>query len=200
MTIDREKLRKYFLILLTSIIVTTLISIIGKSIHNPIPLSTSVKYLHDTLPSVETDPDAEWFISNLTTTEKPHSTLSPNDGEEVDIRLNNPGFFLPVYFPWTDPVNNNTYLNIAHFNGIHCPYNAEYIVNSNPPTFNKYCKGNESQLGWDGYCMQTFKYVRGLIENDDPGRNVLIFNECVFVPDANLLLQFEKDFPNQDTI
>ena len=159
--------------------------------------AAAAKILKDTIPSITTESQAEWFTPSTTTESvppPPNPTLAPkNEIDEHSIIAFNPGFFLPVLFPWTDPKDNRTYLNIAHFNGIHCPYDAKYIVNSYPPTFHKFCKSRRGELpDWEGYCMQTFNYERGLLENEDARIKTLVFNDCIFVPEEKMLLKLES--------
>lgn len=83
---------------------------------------------------------------------------------------NNPEFYhenMPKYF------------NREHFHFVHCPYTAEYIVNSEPPTFHRKCARKSSKIGWPGRCIQTFENIPGLITGDNS--TIFVLKNCRFV-------------------
>ena len=77
-----------------------------------------------------------------------------------------------------DVKHMSTFLNKDHYHYKHCPYEAEYIRNSQPPTFNLKCKYKKSQLEWPGRCVQTYDNIIGLIR-DEPNSTVRIYKTCL---------------------
>ena len=72
------------------------------------------------------------------------------------------------------------FLNEEHYHYVHCPYGAEYIRNSSPPTFHLRCKYNDSQIGWSGKCVQIMETKDDLIRGM-PNKTVDVYKTCRFV-------------------
>lgn len=70
--------------------------------------------------------------------------------------------------------------NYLHYHYVLCPYFAEYIVNSSPPTHHRVCFSHLSDIGWEGRCVQTYEEIPGLIRGDNS--TVLVYKNCLFQP------------------
>ena len=139
--------------------------------------STDDNYQHGVKP--DSFDSFHWLYNDSVNRENPMDT--PN---ESDVEFTNEyPYYVPEIvenYPHLFSVNNiPKFLNHDHYNYIHCPYSAEFIPDSSPPTFHLKCKHDTSQLGWPGRCIQTYENIQGLIPNE-PNSTVRIHKNCIY--------------------
>ena len=145
---------------------------------------TAVSIYSIVMKAEETEQIAQLRILNDTITNH-NSSVFDSDAEfftpepYFKIPRRNIAFTFPLSFPFA--VHNTTFINLANFHGQHCVYDVEYIINSGPPTFHKFCKHEKSMLGWRGFCLQTFAYKRDIIRGIE-NSTTFVFDDCIFIP------------------
>lgn len=99
--------------------------------------------------------------------------------------------FKPPNVKFPTIINDTLFPSRELFDWKHCPYSAEFIVDSNPLTFKRFCIFHRSQLNWEGKCRQVYRMINFV---NDSAPDMIAWG-CIFQPSDERIFPKNTDTP-----